>query len=113
MSSLTDIYQLLTAAYDEKHYIPARLENNIRFRALVRKDIRTLQLAKNNPKEMRESKFLPENISFTATQFIYQNKIAYISPKKEPMGVIIESADLAQMERQKFELLWNACAPRK
>ena len=107
MSSLSDIYQFVTAAYDEKYYIPTRVEKNIYFKALVRKDIRAHQLAKNNAKEMRELKFLPDNAVFTATQFIYQNKIAYISPKTEHIGIIIESTELANLEREKFNLLWN------
>ncbi|HLD22242.1 MAG TPA: helix-turn-helix domain-containing protein [Patescibacteria group bacterium] len=113
MSSLTDIYKLISAQYDANHYIPTRIKKNIRYRALVIKNPRTLVLSKNDKAELRETRFLPGGVKFASTQMIYQNKFSYISPHPEPMGVIIESAELACMERQKFELLWSACSPTK
>ncbi|OGY87064.1 MAG: hypothetical protein A2233_03885 [Candidatus Kerfeldbacteria bacterium RIFOXYA2_FULL_38_24] len=107
IGSLTDIYRLVTPVYDEEYYIPTRIRKNIFYRSLLTRDVRALQLAKRDQEEKRETKFLPKGINFTPTQMIYQDKIAYLSPNKEMIAIILESKEIAQMERQKFELLWN------
>ena len=105
-SSLIDIYKLISQDYDTKHYIPTRLKKNIRFKMLVFKNETTLAMQKQDGQELRQTKFLPNTLSFTATQFIYQNKVAYITPEKELVGVIIESEEIARLERQRFEMIW-------
>ena len=101
------MYKLISEDYDTKHYIPSRLKKNIKFKMLVFKNETTLAMQGRDGKELRQTKFLPDNFSFGATQFIYQNKVAYITPEKELVGVIIESEEIARMERQKFAMLWS------
>lgn len=43
--------------------------------------------------------------------WIYGNKVAFISSRKESFGFIIESAELATMLRTQFEVLWKASKP--
>lgn len=107
VSSFTDIYQIISLTYDTEHYIPTRLKKNIRLRMVVLKDPYTEKLAQSDKQELRETRFLPSGFAFTASQFIYDNRIAYISSEKELVGAIIESSDIAQLERQKFEMLWH------
>jgi sugar-specific transcriptional regulator TrmB len=111
ISSLSDIYRIISKKYDDEYYIPTRKKQNIRFRALILKDPRSLEFTKYDQENLRETRFLPQNFPFTATQFIYQNKVAYLSSYQELMGIIIESADISQMERQKFAMLWNFMTP--
>ncbi len=108
ISSLSDIYKIVSPSYDTDRYIPERLEKKIRFRMLVPKDAITQKMAERDREELRQTKFLPKEFSFNATQFIYQNKIAYVSSEKELIGAIIESADIANLERQKYELIWKS-----
>lgn len=106
-SSLIDVYKLISQDYDTKHYIPTRLKKNIRFKMLVFKNEITLKMKNDDGKELRQTKFIPEDFPFTATQFIYQNKVAYITPEKELVGVIIESEEIAKLERQRYQLIWD------
>jgi len=107
MSSLVDIYKIISPNYDSEHYIPARLNNKIKIRMLVSRNLYTEALAKKDEDELRETRFLPKEFRFTASQFIYQNKIAYVSSERELVGAIIESVDIAELERQKYEMIWN------
>ncbi len=45
------------------------------------------------------------------TQYVYDNKVAIISSRKENYGVIIESREFADLQSMLFEMLWNASTP--
>lgn len=45
--------------------------------------------------------------------WIYGNKVAFISSRKESFGFIIESAELVEMLRTQFEVLWKTSKPIK
>ena len=111
--SLLDVYKLISQDYDTKHYIPTRLKKSIRFKMMVFKNETTLAMQKEDSKELRQTRFLPKGVQFTPTQFIYQNKIAYITPEKELVGIIIESEEIAKLERQRFELIWNGLGSKE
>lgn len=107
LGSVKDIYKIVTKEYDYNHFIPIRLKNKIKFKALVFKDQGAQDLKKDEEKYLREIKFLPDKYFFESSQFIFQDKIALISSEKELIGIVIKSHDLAKMERKKFELLWS------
>jgi len=111
LGSYSDIMLLASQAYYQKIFMPTRIRNNIFMRGLVIKEPRAIAIHSRDTEAKRELRFLPPGTGFITSQYIYQNKIAYLSPKKEAMGLIVESGDLAAMERQKFELIWDACRP--
>ncbi len=110
MGSFSDVFLFYASPslYDDT-YRKARIKKNIFLRMLVLKEPRSVALIPRDKAELRETRFLPKDTKMNTIQYIYQNKIAYISPSREVMGLIIESNDLATMERQKFNLLWDAC----
>lgn len=55
----------------------------------------------------REIRIAPENIDFSMGYWIYGNKIAFLSSRKESFGFIIESAELAKTLRSQFEIVWS------
>ncbi len=107
IGSIRDIYLIITKDYDYNHYIPARLKKNIQFTALVFRDQSAAVLKSTEKEQLRQIKFLPANFYFPSSMLIFQDKIALISSAKELVGVEIASADLAEMERQKFKLMWS------
>lgn len=107
IGSINDIYKITTPEYDYEHYIPTRLQKKIKFTALVFPDPDAEKLRAEEQTALRQVKFLPQDFYFGSSMFIFQDKIAMISSDKELIGVVINSADLAQMERQKFKLLWS------
>lgn len=61
--------------------------------------------------ELREVRFTPEGMVFPISTFVYDNKVIYLSSKKETFGLIIESQDIAQAHRNYFKALWQISAP--
>lgn len=55
----------------------------------------------------REIKIAPENIDFSMGYWIYGNKMAFLSSRKESFGFIIESVELAKTLRSQFEIIWK------
>lgn len=58
-------------------------------------------------KEKREVRYAPKNFTFSMTMYLYDQKVSFISSKKESFGIIIESQELAENQRAFFEVLWQ------
>jgi sugar-specific transcriptional regulator TrmB len=58
-------------------------------------------------KFLREIRIAPKDIGFSMGYWIYGNKVAFISSKKESFGFIIESKELVEMLSSQFEVIWN------
>lgn len=105
--SAKDLNDVIGENYVTKKYIPERLKRKIKFKQIVLPDEFSRSLVKTDEKELRRTKLMPPDYSFAANMIIYQNKIAYFSSKRELIAVLVESCDIAEMERTKFELLWD------
>lgn len=58
-------------------------------------------------KFLREIRIAPKEINFSMGYWIYGNKVACISSKKESFGFIIESKEFAEMLSSQFEMIWK------
>ena len=106
-----EIYDVIGEKYDNETYIPTRLRRKISIRALLTPGAWSEKIKnQNNCELLREVRLLPPDLPIRSTQFIYENKVALIGSTRELMSVLIESKDLADMERAKFELLWKSAA---
>lgn len=56
---------------------------------------------------LREIRLAPKDIAFSMGYWIYGDKVAFISSKKEAFGFIIESKELVEMLSTQFEVLWK------
>lgn len=63
--------------------------------------------------ELRELRFAPTGMVFPITTFVYDNKVIYLSSKKETFGLIIESNDIASAHKNYFNALWQISSPGK
>ena len=102
------IFNLLTFYFP--HYVKRRAERKI-FARVIQEDVEFLRRAKKRDKEeCREMRFLP--IRFKSYVFIYEDKIALITTEEdEPIGILIQNKDLAETQKQVFEVLWNLAKP--
>ncbi len=104
-----EIYAVIGEQYDNDYYIPTRVKRKIRLRGLLFKNRWSEKLQNTKASTLlRDIRYLPEDFPFHSTQFIYQDKVAFISSTKELISVVVESKDVTTMERAKFELLWNS-----
>jgi len=97
----------ISTDYINNRYIPARVKKRITVRQLVFLDEIAVSQQNTDLKQLRKTKILPKECKFNGNIMIYQDKVAYYTTKNELITVLIESKEIAEMERQKFNLLWN------
>mgnify|MGYP001563016725 CR=1 FL=1 len=98
----------------EQWYVGERAKRKIHMRFLAPDNPETLEYVKNDKKHRRTSRVVPQDLfSFPAEIDIYGNKVAIITLRREMAAMIIESADLADMQRMIFELAWRGAKETK
>ena len=108
IGSLKEIQEVIGQDYDYNHIVPTRLKNRIVLKALYfRSELSADVLSLNHAAELRELRFLPKEYYHKAFTIVYSDKVAIVSGHTELVTVIIESPDIAEAERQKFNALWN------
>lgn len=60
--------------------------------------------------QLREVRFIPENIMIKPYVCVYDDKVAMISTKEEKFGFIIQSHEFAEAQKEIFDLLWSTVA---
>jgi sugar-specific transcriptional regulator TrmB len=61
----------------------------------------------SRPEDLRETRFLPEDIDLSMSYWIYDNNVAFISAGEELYGFIVQSKEFADMMKFNFNLLWK------
>ena len=56
-------------------------------------------------------RYAPPGFAFTMTTYIYDDKVALISSRRENFAMTIESEEFASMQTHFFEVLWAAASP--
>lgn len=92
--------------------IERRYSHFLKMRLITPKTESSLRLRQRDVKEMRQTRFLPENIELRRTStFIYENKVTLISlNRKQPTSILIHDPDVAHGQTLYFESLWNHCS---
>lgn len=62
-------------------------------------------------KDKREVRYVGDELAFPISLYMYDNKLAIISSREENFALIIESKELAEMQKKLFSLLWHAATP--
>jgi HTH-type transcriptional regulator, sugar sensing transcriptional regulator len=55
----------------------------------------------------RDIRIAPKHITWDMGYWIYGDKVAFVSSKKEVFGFVIQSKDFAQMMHAQFDVAWN------
>lgn len=90
-------------------FIERRNKHFLKIQMLTVKTPYTLNLKTRDSAELRQTRFLPENILIRhVANYIYDSKVAIIFfNHKEPMGLIIEDPGMAHVQNVYFENLWR------
>jgi sugar-specific transcriptional regulator TrmB len=56
---------------------------------------------------LRETRIAPKEVNFSMGYWIYENKVAFISSKKESFGFIIESKEFVEMLTSQNKIIWQ------
>ena len=89
-------------------YYARRVEAGVKIKAVMPANAVSLDRAKKDREELRESVILSdEQQTFSPEVNIYNNKMM-IASWKEKMAVIIESKELADLQRVIYKIVWGA-----
>ncbi len=92
--------------YDNE-YVKKRIKKKIFLKGIAPDDEFGIQVKKEDKKSMREIRLLSnKEFSFTNEINIYDNKVAIVSFQNEPIGIIIESQEIADTQRDIFKMAW-------
>ncbi|MBN2100918.1 hypothetical protein JW710_03430 [Candidatus Dojkabacteria bacterium] len=95
ISNLDEWYKIYSEEYDKKHYIPVRLEKDIRLKILTFETPLTRNLRKKDAEFKRETRFLPEGTKpFSTTTMIYDKEVSIMISSSPYLSVIIESKEI-------------------
>jgi len=87
-------------------YFKRRAKKKISIKAIIPATTQTAERMKHNKQEMRTAILVPENqFRFSPEINIYDNKVM-IASWREKLGIIIESAEIADAMKKIFELSW-------
>ncbi len=90
-----------------QQFIHERLAKKIPIRVLAVNNQAGKALLVDDVACMRQTKLLPQEVSFTGEMYIYGNKIAVLDIGKDIFGVITENERIAASQRAIFELTWR------
>jgi len=108
IGSLAEGHRSLGRDYDFKYFAPSRIKNNIFLKAIYLPELKPLFI--NNDKQKREVRFFPDSAKLKTLTLIYENRVVISSSKENLITVVIESEEIANDEKTKFDLLWSALA---
>ncbi|MEK7569343.1 MAG: helix-turn-helix domain-containing protein [Patescibacteria group bacterium] len=104
-ADIENMYRGLPGYFPE--YFKRRAEKNIKIRAVIPNSAEGRERKSKDKEELRESALVPENIfHFTPEINIYDNKVM-IASWREKLGIIIESAEIAEAMKTIYELSWK------
>lgn len=106
-TNISGLYKIIPKNYVKK-FIRRRIQKKISGRVIILDSIEAREWQKHDPYEMRQTILIPEEkYSFFGDTEIYGDKVALISYKENFMAVVIESKEIANMQRFIFELAWK------
>ncbi len=109
-----EVWEIISAANFQKtigekfHFTKRRVENKVHLRSLR---VETEEIKKYSAvihaRELREAKFLPRELNFTASIMLWDNTIAFFSSSDEGLAWTVTSKSMTETFKQLFELLWS------
>jgi sugar-specific transcriptional regulator TrmB len=89
-------------------YMQKRIGKNISLRLITGTSELTNKFKEYDKKELRQSKSTDsKDFDFAGETIIYGDKVAFISYRENFLGAIIESKEIAMMQKAVFNLLWD------
>lgn len=112
--SMRDLFEVPGRAWMDK-FVERRIEAGV-FLRVIRSPVKDIpNVWPQSAADLREVRFASADFVFTMTSYIYDDKVAIISSRRENFAMTIESEEFAVMQRNLFEVLWGTCpaAPRR
>jgi sugar-specific transcriptional regulator TrmB len=108
--SMRDLYEVPGRAWMDD-LVRRRIEAGV-FLRVIRSPIKDIaNVWPQSATDLRDVRFASPDFVFTMTSYIYDNKVAIISSRRENFAMTIESEEFAMMQRNLFEVFWASCPP--
>lgn len=103
--SIDDIYGALGDFFPK--FTAERIKNRIPLKVILRNSPLAEKRQKLGPQELREVRIIPEKYECSSVTFIWNNKVAMCSLKEGVVAFVVESNELANIQRTMFDLIWS------
>lgn len=104
-ASSSHIYQILPDFFP--NFIQSLLAKKIKMREIVKKSAEAIDYGRYYKKPLQEMRFLSQKVDFATDNVIFEKGVAMISYRGDTHGIVIESPEIAQTQKEIFEILWN------
>jgi sugar-specific transcriptional regulator TrmB len=90
-----------------KNFVAMRVKKKIPLRIILRDSPTALQRKQLGIRELRNVKIIPATQNYHGLTYVWKNKIAMFAFVGDLVAVVIESKELADMQRAMMEYLWE------
>jgi sugar-specific transcriptional regulator TrmB len=104
--SMQDLYKTPGKQYMDD-YVKRRIGAGIRLRVIRSQMKEVEETWPTSQVEARELRYGPAEYLFPMTMYFYDRKVGIIGTERESFGMIIESEEFFQTQKNLFELLWD------
>ncbi len=108
LSSFGSIDDIYTAVGD---YFPKftkeRIKRSIPLKVILRDTSLARERQRLGSEQLREVRLMSENNNLSSITFIWNNKLAMCSFKEKIIALVIQSEELASVQKTMFEMIWN------
>lgn len=103
--SMRDLFEVPGRAWMDD-FVRRRIEAGV-FLRVVRSPVKDIaNVWRQSAEELRDVRFASPDFVFTMTSYVYDNKVAIISSRRENFAMTIESEEFAIMQRNLFDVFW-------
>lgn len=108
-SATTSIENMNKVASDYfENFIEERIKRNLKVRLLTNRSAESQSMKNSDDVALRETRFVPQGYRFDTANYIFGDKVAILSIKKEPVtALLIEDREIAETQRMYFDLIWK------
>lgn len=104
--SMADLYDVPGKEYMDD-YVERRIKAGIELNVVRSESKEVEQTWFTSKEENRMVHYAPSGMVFPMTMYLYDNKVGIIGTHKENFGMIIESEDFYQTQKNLFDVLWE------
>ncbi len=90
-------------------FVQKRIKSKILARVILRDTTVAEKRKELGKRELRQVKFISQEFKYHGNMVIFGSKIAFFSFIKDYVAVLIESKEIADIQRAMFEYIWSVC----
>jgi sugar-specific transcriptional regulator TrmB len=103
--SIDDIYERLGDYFPK--FTKERIKRSIPLKVILQDSPLAEERKKLGAQELREVRIMKEGNGLSSVTFIWNNKIAMCSFKEKIIALVVQSEELANIQKTMFTLIWN------